>query len=102
MLAALTFLLVLVFPAWGQQTTGTTTVTGSTGAPIETTTTSDSVVPVTCDQDLDAIVNADDPTIATLFQLEGGCTYPVDTIVVLNEGDQIAGPEGAFIERCRP
>ena len=37
--------------------------------------------------------------IGTLFQLEGGCTYPVDTMVELNEGDEIAGPQGTFIER---
>jgi hypothetical protein len=59
----------------------------------------DRVVVVACDQDLEAIVNADDPTIGTRFQLEGPCTYPVDTMVVLYEGDQIAGPEGSFIER---
>jgi hypothetical protein len=59
----------------------------------------DRVVAVPCDQDLDATVNADDPSIGTRFQLEGGCTYPVDTMVVLNEGDEIAGPPGLFIER---
>jgi hypothetical protein len=53
----------------------------------------DRVVVVPCDQDLDAIVNADDPTIGTRFQLEGGCTYTVDTMVELNEGDEIAGPQ---------
>jgi hypothetical protein len=37
--------------------------------------------------------------IGTRFQLEGGCTYPVDTMVELNEGDEIAGPPGTFIER---
>ena len=76
-------------------TTGTT----STGAPTGTTTISDRVVVVPCDQDLDAIVNADDPTIGTRFQLEGPCTYTVDTMVELNEGDEIAGPQGTFIER---
>ncbi|MBA2783433.1 MAG: hypothetical protein H0T74_11035, partial [Rubrobacteraceae bacterium] len=60
----------------------------------------DRVVVVPCDQDLDAIVNADDPTIGTRFQLEGPCTYPVDTMMVLNEGDEIAGPVGSFIERA--
>ena len=60
----------------------------------------DGVVVVPCGQDLDAIVNADDPTIGTRFQLEGPCTYPVDTMVVLNEGDEIAGPAGLFIERA--
>jgi len=59
----------------------------------------DREVPVTCGQDLDAIINADDPLIGTRFQLEGLCTYPVDTMVVLNEGDEIAGPQGTFIER---
>jgi hypothetical protein len=59
----------------------------------------DRVVVVPCGQDLDAIVNADDPTIATRFELEGGCTYTVDTMVELNEGDEIAGPLGTFIER---
>jgi hypothetical protein len=59
----------------------------------------DRVVVVPCGQDLDAMVNADDPTIATRFQLEGGCTYPVDTVMVLNDGDEIAGPPGTFIER---
>jgi hypothetical protein len=59
----------------------------------------DRVVVVPCGQDLDAIVNADDPTLGTRFQLEGPCTYPVDTMVVLNEGDELAGPAGSFIER---
>ena len=49
------------------------------------------------------MVNADDPTIGTRFQLEGPCTYPVDTMVALKNGDEIAGPEGTFIERgARP
>jgi hypothetical protein len=59
----------------------------------------DRVVPVTCGQDLDATVNADDPTIGTQFQLVGGCTYSVDTTLALNEGDEIAGPAGSFIKR---
>jgi hypothetical protein len=80
-------------------TTGTTIGASSTGAPTGTTFTADRVVAVPCGQDLDAIVNADDPMIGTLFQLEGGCTYQVDTIVELNEGDEIAGPQGTFIER---
>ena len=60
----------------------------------------DRVVVVPCGQDLDATVNADDPMIGTRFQLEGACTYSVDTMVVLNEGDEIAGPQGSFIERA--
>ena len=59
----------------------------------------DRVVVVPCDQDLDAMVNADDPTIGTRFQLEGGCTYTVDTMVELNEGDELAGPQATFRER---
>ncbi len=59
----------------------------------------DRVVPVTCGQDLDATVNADDATIGTRFQLEGGCTYTVDATVLLKEGDEIAGPQGTFVER---
>jgi hypothetical protein len=59
----------------------------------------DRAVLVGCGQDLDAIINADDPTIGTRFQLEGPCTYTVDTMVELNEGDEIAGPPGLFIER---
>jgi hypothetical protein len=59
----------------------------------------DRVVVVPCDQDLDAMVNADDPTIATRFQLEGACTYTVDTMVELNEGDELTGLPGTFIER---
>ena len=51
----------------------------------------DRVIVVPCGQDLDATVNADNPTIGTRFQLEGPCTYPVDTMVELNEGDEIAG-----------
>src|SRR5215218_6262734 len=57
------------------------------------------VVVVPCGQDLDAIVNADDPTIGTRFQLEGPCTYAVDTMMELDEGDELAGPQGTFIER---
>jgi Right handed beta helix region len=76
-----------------------TTGTSTTAAPTGTTTASDRVVTVTCDQDLDSIVNADDPTIATRFQLEGPCTYPLDTMMELNEGDEIAGPPATFIER---
>jgi hypothetical protein len=56
-------------------------------------------VPVSCGQDLDAIVNADDPTIGTRFQLEGPCTYTVDTTVAPKNGDEIAGPQGLFVER---
>jgi hypothetical protein len=59
----------------------------------------DRVVNVPCGQDLDATVNADDPTIGTRFQLAGPCTYPVDTVMVLSNADEIAGPEGTFIER---
>jgi hypothetical protein len=59
----------------------------------------DRVVSVACGQDLDATVNADEGTTGTKFQLEGPCTYTVDTMVVLNNGDEIAGPEGSFIER---
>jgi hypothetical protein len=60
----------------------------------------DRVVVVGCGQDLDATLNADDPAIGTRFQLEGGCTYLVDTMMVLNEGDEIAGPPATFIERA--
>jgi hypothetical protein len=59
----------------------------------------DREIAVPCGQDLDAIVNADDPTLGTRFQLEGPCTYPVDTMVELNNGDELAGPQGMFIER---
>ena len=59
----------------------------------------DRVVPVSCGQDLDATVNADDATVGTRFRLEGPCTYTVDTMVELENGDQIAGPAGSFIER---
>src|ERR671912_266739 len=59
----------------------------------------DRVVRVPCGQDLDAIINADEETIGTRFQLEGPCTYTVDTVVELNEGDEIAGPQATFIER---
>ena len=56
-------------------------------------------VVVPCGQDLDAIINADYPTIPTRFELEGGCTYTVDRMVELDDGDQIAGPLATFIER---
>jgi hypothetical protein len=59
----------------------------------------DRVVDVPCGQDLDATVNADEAMIGTRFQLAGGCTYTVDTVVVLNEGDEIAGPAANFIQR---
>jgi hypothetical protein len=59
----------------------------------------DRVVDVPCGQDLDATVNADSPTIGTRFQLQGPCAYPVDTMVALENGDEIAGPVGTFIER---
>jgi hypothetical protein len=59
----------------------------------------DRVVVVPCGQDLDAVVNADDPAAGTRFQLEGPCTYSVDSMVELNEGDELAGPVGSFIER---
>jgi hypothetical protein len=79
--------------------TSSTTSTSTAGAPTGTTSISDRLVVVPCGQDLDATVNADDPTIGTRFQLEGPCTYPVDTMVELNEGDEIAGPVATFIER---
>jgi Right handed beta helix region len=56
----------------------------------------DRVVP--CDEDLDVWVNDNSPT-ATRFQLEGGCTYTVDRVLALNNGDEIVGPAGEFIER---
>ena len=59
----------------------------------------DRVVVVPCGQDLDATVNADEAMIGTRVQLAGGCTYTVDTVVVLNEGDEIAGPAANFIQR---
>ena len=59
----------------------------------------DRVVDVPCGQDLDATVNTDSPTIGTRFQLQGPCTYPVDTMVELENGDEIAGPAGTFVER---
>jgi hypothetical protein len=62
----------------------------------------DRVVVVPCGQDLDAVVNADDPAAGTRFQLEGPCTYSVDSMVELNEGDELAGPVGSFIERYPP
>ena len=83
-----------------------TTVPGTTvpdttvpDATVPDTTTPDRVVAISCVQDLDATVNADDPMIGTRFQLEGGCTYPVDATILLKEGDEIAGPQGIFIER---
>ena len=76
-----------------------TSATSTTGAPTGTTTTAERVVVVPCGQDLDAIVNADDPAIGTRFQLEGPCTYTVDATVELNEGDELAGPLATFIER---
>ena len=54
---------------------------------------------VHCGEDLDTAVNTDDPTIATRFQLDGGCTYPVDSVLALKNGDEIVGPEATFIER---
>jgi hypothetical protein len=59
----------------------------------------DRVVVVGCGQDLDAIINADSSSIGTRFQLEGPCTYTVDKMVELNDGDEIAGPQATFIER---
>src|SRR5215203_4310998 len=62
----------------------------------------DKVVPCGPDgvsQDLDEAVNTDDPTIGTRFQLVGGCTYTVDTVLALKNGDEIVGPQATFIER---
>jgi hypothetical protein len=59
----------------------------------------DRVVDVPCGQDLDATVNADSSTIGTRFQLEGPCTYTVDAMVALKNGDELAGPAGTFVER---
>ena len=64
----------------------------------------ENVVDVPCGPDgvsqgLDEAVNGDLATTGTRFQLAGGCTYTVDTVVALKNGDEIAGPEGAFIER---
>jgi hypothetical protein len=62
------------------------------------------VVDVPCGPDgvysgLDEAVNGDPATTGTRFQLAGGCTYTVDTVVALKNGDEIAGPSGALIER---
>jgi parallel beta-helix repeat protein len=56
------------------------------------------VVQVPCGRDLDAIVNADSGTTATLFQL-GACNYNVDHTVILRAGDGLAGPVGTFTQR---
>jgi hypothetical protein len=56
------------------------------------------VVQVPCGQDLDATVNADPATTATLFQLEA-CNYNVNQTVILKAGDGLAGPEGTFTQR---
>jgi hypothetical protein len=58
----------------------------------------DRVVAVPCGQDLDATVNADDPTIGTRFQLSG-CNYTVDNTLMPEDGDEIAGPVGTFFQR---
>jgi hypothetical protein len=64
----------------------------------------ENVVDVPCGPDgvsqgLDEAVNGDLATTGTRFQLAGGCTYTVDAVVALKNGDEIAGPEGTFIER---
>ncbi len=56
------------------------------------------VVEVPCGKDLDATVNADPATTATLFQL-GPCNYNVDHTVFLKAGDGLAGPVGTFTQR---
>jgi hypothetical protein len=62
------------------------------------------VVDVPCGPDgvsqgLDEAVNGDLATTETRFQLAGGCTYTVDTVVALKNGDEIVGPVATFIER---
>ena len=64
----------------------------------------ENVVDVPCGPDgvsqgLDEAVNGDLATTGTRFQLAGGCTYTVDTVLALKNGDEIAGPAGEFIER---
>jgi hypothetical protein len=56
------------------------------------------VVEVPCGQDLDARVNADPATTATLFKLRA-CNYKVDKTVFLKDGDGLAGPVGTFTRR---
>ncbi len=56
------------------------------------------VVEVPCGRDLDARVNADPATTATLFRL-GSCNYNVDHTVILKAGDGLAGPVGTFTRR---
>jgi hypothetical protein len=63
----------------------------------------DKVVDVPCGPDgvsqgLDEAVNGDSATTGTRFQLAGGCTYTVDTVVALKNGDEIAGPVATFKE----
>jgi hypothetical protein len=49
-------------------------------------------------QGLEEAVNGDSATTETRFQLAGGCTYTVDTVVALKNGDEIAGPPATFKE----
>jgi Right handed beta helix region len=56
------------------------------------------VVNVPCGQDIDATINADPKATATRFVL-GACNYTASETVKTEQGDEIAGPAGSFIQR---
>ena len=57
------------------------------------TCTGTNIVDINPGDDLDAIVDGDDPAMATTFCVHSG-TYTIDRIVTLNSGDQIQGQPG--------
>jgi hypothetical protein len=54
----------------------------------------DRTVTVECDDDLDAVINADPADIATVFQLDA-CTYTQDQVAFLRAGDELHGVVGS-------
>jgi hypothetical protein len=53
------------------------------------------VVNVPAGTDLDAKINADPSTTATIFQLDANATYQVNRMITLKAGDGIRGAEGS-------
>lgn len=56
------------------------------------------VVQVPCSANIANVINNDSKTTATRFAL-GACTYSTSTTLKPQNGDEVVGPEGTFIDR---
>src|SRR5919112_909251 len=100
MLAALTFLLVFAFPAWGQATTGTSTTgtTGTTGTTTGTTGTTTSTLPPEPSSPEPEPQDVDKGPLAGGTAIGKDVLVPGDVIDILPDGTTVVGIDQIIIE----